>query len=622
MTGVIYARYSSDNQREESIEGQLRECKVFAEKNGIQIIDTYIDRAMSAKTDNRPDFQKMIKDSAKQQFETVIVWKLDRFARNRYDSAHYKSILKRNNVRVLSATEAISQGAEGIILESVLEGMAEYYSAELAEKVIRGQTENALSCRFNGGTVPVGYSIVNQHFVVNNETAPLVLSAYKMYDEGKTMQEIADDLNVKGLRNTRGTKLTINTVSNLLTNRRYIGEYTYRDIVVPDGIPAIVPKDLFNRVQERIAKNKKSPARHRADEEYILSTKLYCGKCMTFMVGESGTARNKETYRYYKCLSAKRKRGCDKKAVKKKWIEDIVIDQIFKCIWDDNLIEDVTDLVIKMQRQENTAVSLLNKRLDEVNKSISNILSAIERGIFTPSTKQRLEELEDQKKEFEIEVAKENITRPTLDRDQIKFWFHRFRKMDASKPENRRRLVDSFVNSVILYDDRIEFYFNFKKGAKTLSLTDLEKGSDMLDSLPPMIGKYQMMLADHYFFHQIGICGGHFADALFACGISRLSPVWGLVRESTMVNAHFFKKRLSPSHLFFAAVCCLYSDRADHPFERLVLSPVIGLIKREAVGAHCGNAFGYLPDKGVERKEVPNRGEAGTCLDMYGSRIC
>ncbi len=228
MTGVIYARYSSDNQREESIEGQLRECKVFAEKNGIQIIDTYIDRAMSAKTDNRPDFQKMIKDSAKQQFETVIVWKLDRFARNRYDSAHYKSILKRNNVRVLSATEAISQGAEGIILESVLEGMAEYYSAELAEKVIRGQTENALSCRFNGDTIPIGYNIVNQCFVVNNETAPMVLAAYEMYDEGKTMQEIADYLNVHGLRNTRGTKLTINNVSNLLTNRRYIGEYTYR----------------------------------------------------------------------------------------------------------------------------------------------------------------------------------------------------------------------------------------------------------------------------------------------------------------------------------------------------------------------------------------------------------
>ncbi len=488
MTGVIYARYSSDNQREESIEGQLRECKAFAEKNGIQIVSTYIDRALSAKTDNRPDFQRMIKDSAKQQFNTVIVWKLDRFARNRYDSAHYKSILKKNNVRVISATEAISQGAEGIILESVLEGMAEYYSAELAEKVVRGQTENALRCRFNGGTIPIGYNIVNQQFQINTEVAPYILSAYQMYDEGRTMQEIADDLNVKGVRTTRGTKLTLNTVSNLLSNRRYMGEYAYRDIVVPDGIPAIVPKDLFFRVQEKIEKNKKSPARNKADEEYILSTKLYCGKCMTFMVGESGTARNQTTYRYYKCLSAKRKRGCDKKAVKKEWIEDIVIDQIQKVIWDDDLIDDVADLVMEMQKTENTALPMLNKRKREIETSISNILSAIEQGIFTTSTKQRLEELEAQKRDIEIEISKENISRPMLTREQIVFWFHRFRKMNVDLPENRRRLVDSFVNSIILYDDRIQFYFNFKKGAKTLSLSDLEKVSDLPDSVPPEKG--------------------------------------------------------------------------------------------------------------------------------------
>ena len=485
MKGVIYARYSSDNQREESIEGQLRECKVYAERNEIQIVDTYIDRALSAKTDNRPDFQKMIKDSAKQQFDVVIVWKLDRFARNRYDSAHYKSILKKNNVRVLSATEAISQGAEGIILESVLEGMAEYYSAELAEKVIRGQTENALSCRFNGGIIPNGYNIVNQHFVINPETAPFVLEAFQMYDQGATMQEIADNLNTRGFRNTRGTKLTINTVSNMLTNRRYIGEYSYRDIVVPDGIPAIVPKDLFDRVQQKIEKNKKAPARGKAGEEYILSTKLYCGKCMTFMVGESGTSRSKDTYRYYKCLSAKRKRGCDKKAVKKDWIENIVINQILKYIWDDKLIEDIINMVMKFQNEDNTTLPLLNKQLAETKKSITNLLTAIEQGIFTPSTKDRLEELENRKAELEVEIAKENIKQPTFDREMLTFWFHRFRKMDVSKPENQRRLVDSFVNSIVLHDDRIEFYFNFKKGAKELSLDDLEKCSDMLDSLPP-----------------------------------------------------------------------------------------------------------------------------------------
>ena len=175
MTGVIYARYSSDNQREESIEGQLRECKEFAAKNGIEIVDTYIDRALSAKTDNRPDFQRMIKDSSKELFDTILVWKLDRFARNRYDSAHYKAILRKNGVKVVSATEIISDTAEGILLESLLEGMAEYYSVDLAEKITRGLTENALKCKFNGGTVPLGYTIdANQYYQIDPLTAPAV----------------------------------------------------------------------------------------------------------------------------------------------------------------------------------------------------------------------------------------------------------------------------------------------------------------------------------------------------------------------------------------------------------------------------------------------------------------
>ena len=164
MRGVIYARYSSDNQREESIEGQIRENTAYAQKNGIDIVGTYIDRAYSAKTDNRSEFQRMIKDSAKKGFDVVIVWKLDRFSRNRYDSARYKAMLRKNDVKVVSATESISDGAEGIILESVLEGMAEYYSADLAEKVSRGMTENALKCRFSGGNIPFGYMISQSTF--------------------------------------------------------------------------------------------------------------------------------------------------------------------------------------------------------------------------------------------------------------------------------------------------------------------------------------------------------------------------------------------------------------------------------------------------------------------------
>ena len=238
MNAVIYARYSSDNQREESIEGQLRECTAYAEKNGITVLRHYIDRAFSAKTDNRPEFQNMIKDSNKKLFDMIIVWKLDRFARNRYDSARYKAQLKKNGVKVVSATEVISDGAEGIILESVLEGYAEYYSADLAEKVVRGMTENALKAKYNGGTMPLGYVIDDeQHFQLDPNTAPFVLEAFKKYDEGATLTEIRDWLNEKGVTSTRGYKISYNTVQHLLSNRRYIGEFRFRDIVTPGGIP-------------------------------------------------------------------------------------------------------------------------------------------------------------------------------------------------------------------------------------------------------------------------------------------------------------------------------------------------------------------------------------------------
>ena len=238
MTAVIYARYSSDNQREESIEGQIRECTAYAEKNGITIVKHYIDRAISAKTDNRPEFQQMIKDSDKKLFDIVLVWKLDRFARNRYDSARYKTQLKKNGVKLMSATEIISDGPEGIILESVLEGYAEYYSADLSEKVIRGMTENALKGKFSGGAIPFGYTInADRRFEIDPLTASFVAEAFQRYNDGQTMREIQDWFNEKGIKNKRGGPMTFNVIQHMLSNRRYIGELKYRDVLIPDAIP-------------------------------------------------------------------------------------------------------------------------------------------------------------------------------------------------------------------------------------------------------------------------------------------------------------------------------------------------------------------------------------------------
>ena len=323
MKAVIYARYSSDSQREESIEGQLRECTEYAERNGITILRSYIDRALSARTADRPEFQNMIKDSEQKLFDVVLIWKLDRFSRDRYDSAHYKRILKKNGVKVVSVKENISDGPEGIILESMLEGYAEYYSAELSEKIQRGQKENALKCKNNGGNTPLGYVVgTDGVLAVDPLTAPLVTEIFTRYDSGESISEITASLNGRGLKTKKGKAFKIGGVSLILKNRKYIGEYQYGSVIIPKGIPAIIDDDLFDRVQRRMAFNKKAPAKAKATEEYLLTTKLFCGTCERLMAGESGTSSTKGVkHYYYKCGGAKRKLGCKRKAVRKHWIE-------------------------------------------------------------------------------------------------------------------------------------------------------------------------------------------------------------------------------------------------------------------------------------------------------------
>jgi DNA invertase Pin-like site-specific DNA recombinase len=492
IRGVIYARYSSDAQREESIDAQIRENTAFAQRSGIEIVGTYIDRALSAKTDNRPEFQQMIRDSAKKKFDVVIVWRLDRFSRNRYDSAKYKAILKKNNVRVISATENISENPEGILLESVLEGYAEYFSAELAVKVTRGMVENALKAKYNGGTVPLGYTIdENNHFQIDPITAPAILEMFEMYASGSTMQEIVDTMNAMGIRSGRSKLITVNGVTRMLHNRKYIGEYRFQDVVIPNGVPAIVPQELFDRVQERMASNHKAPAKHKAEDEYLLTTKLFCGHCQRMMVGESGTSRTGQTHRYYKCIGVKKHLGCDKKSVKKDWIEDLVLMYIRKILFDDELIEKLADRVMEELGKENTVLPLLRRNLADTEKGIENMLNAIQMGIFTPSTKQRLEELEQRRKDLTLQIAKEEMAQPTLTRDQILFWLCRFRELNPEKIEHRRRLINSFVNAVYLYDDYFVFVGNYKDGTKTISFAELEAagiGSDLNALSVPLKG--------------------------------------------------------------------------------------------------------------------------------------
>ena len=493
MTAVIYARYSSDNQREESIEGQIRECTAYAEKNGITVIKHYIDRALSAKTDNRPEFQQMIKDSEKRLFDIVLVGKLDRFARNRYDSAHYEYQLERNHVKLVSATEPISEGPAGIMVKSMLTGMAEYYSAELSEKVVRGMTENVLKGKYNGGTIPIGYTVDEEKFFqIDPLKAPFVVEAFQRYNDGATMKELMNWLNDSGVTTNRNQKFTYNSIQTLLTNRRYIGENRFKDIVMPDSIPVIIEKELFDSVQDKIAKNRRAPARHKAEDDYLLTTKLFCGMCGAMMFGECGTSRNKNVHHYYKCANAKRTKTCKKKTVRKEWLEDLVVCETMKMIHDDDCIQSIVDAVMILQEQENTVLPLLEKQMKDIENGIENLLNAIQAGVLTSSTKGRLEKLEAQQKELEIRIAEEKLAKPKVSADFVKFWLTNFRKLDPNVKSHRETLINTFVNAVYLYDEKVLIAFNYKDGTKTITFDEIAakdapegNGSDLGCFAPP-----------------------------------------------------------------------------------------------------------------------------------------
>ena len=487
MRGVIYARYSSDNQREESIEGQIRENTAYAKRNGIEIVGTYIDRAVSAKTDNRPQFQQMVKDSAKKGFDVVIVWKLDRFARNRFDSAKYKAALKKNNVRVISATEAISEGAEGIILESVLEGMAEYYSADLSEKVTRGLTENALKCKFNGGNIPYGYFVdAEQHYQIDPTQAPLVLEIFRRYAGGESIVSITSDLNARGIRTAKGNRFNKSSLKRMFANRKYIGEYHYRDVVLPDSMPAIIPKELFDRVTVRVAQNKHNPSKSKAPETYILTTKLFCGTCNSMFVGESANKPNGVIYRYYKCASAKR-RECDRRALRKDWIEDRVIKLTMEAISNDAVIEKMADSAMMLLSEGNEVIPVLEAQLKTVQNAIHNIVQAIEQGVFTRSTKMRLDELEAEENKLKQSIREEVAKQPTVTKEMILFVLRRFRDLDMRVQKNRERLIDGLIKAIIVYDDRFEVYLTYYDEAitiPTIEEIDEMKASSPVNTVP------------------------------------------------------------------------------------------------------------------------------------------
>ena len=480
-TAVIYARYSSDRQNEQSIAGQVEVCQKWASDNDIEIVDIYHDEALSGKTDKRPDFQRMVRDAKNGKFDYIIVYKLDRFARNRYDSAIYKAQLKKYNVRIMSAMENIAEGPEGIILESVLEGMAEYYSANLSQNVLRGMYQKAEQAKYMGGTIPLGYKIdTDKNFVIDKNTAPIVKKIYKMYADGFTIKEICKELNKAGYKSSTGKAFTYSSLHRILSNPKYIGKYECMGVELENAVPRIIDNATFEKVQQKVQHNKRAPASAKSNVDFYLTGKLFCGKCGKNMVGDSGTSNTGATHYYYSCIEKKKNHRCTKKTVKKEWLEQLITDITVNQVLTDENIENISGRIYKLyekEKNDKSEITALNKSLRDTQKAIDNIMKAIEQGIITDTTKQRLMDAEEHKKALLVSIAKEEIKKPPVTKESIEYFLYDIKNRIYKSNEQIEVIVRTFINAVYLYDDKLIITFNLREGEnlKKIELSELEK---------------------------------------------------------------------------------------------------------------------------------------------------
>lgn len=448
------------------------------------IIGEYCDKAISGKTDNRPSFQRLIKDSEKGQFEAVIMYTLDRFARNRYDSAIYKAKLKKNGVRVYYAKQPMPDTPEGIILESVLEGYAEYYSENLSRNIKRGMKENALQCIANGGAgMSLGYTVgEDRRYKIDPVGARIVQEIFQMYADGMSATQIINECNKRSYKTARGNAFNKNSLRTMLKNDRYIGVYRFADVVVEGGVPPIISRELFDKVQATLKHNYSARARNKAKDDYLLTAKLFCGHCGSSMVGESGTSKSGKLHHYYKCIERKRKHKCNKAVEKKDWMEELVVRFTVQKVLTDENIERIAVKameIIEKESADTTYIDGLRNELKEVKKKIKNLMTAIEQGIITPSTKERMDELELEKNEIEGRIASEEMKKPLLTKERIMYWLYSFKSGNIDDVEYKRRVIDTLVNSVYVYDEgdkgrRIVFTFNISgQNTATLSCSDI-----------------------------------------------------------------------------------------------------------------------------------------------------
>ena len=479
---------------DESIDAQIRAIEEYADKNDIKIVNKFMDRAKSATCDKRPAVQEMIKycEADNTGISMVIVHKLDRFSRDKYDSAMYKQKLKVKGIRVVSVLENLDNSPESLILESVIEGMAQYYSANLAREVAKGQKENALKALHNGGDAPLGYDVAfDKTYLVNEEEAQAVKIIFDMYVNGYSYSNIIDKLNDLGYKTKRGNKFGKNSLHGILSNEKYTGVYVFNKtqrkgvngkrnghkqksddeiIKVEGGMPQIIDREVFLQAQEMMQKRKKAPGSHKATTLYLLTGLIRCGECGHAMQGNRRKDKYGNDYISYRCGCRKQKRDCKNKEIKRDYLEEFVLTELEKHVLNDEAIPVLSKALnerLKTKSNDNhEMLTNLRNKLEKVNKEIENILNAIMSGIVNNVLKNKLDELEKVKLNLELKinelsVESDDVVSVDITEDQIRSMFGKFKDFVLTRnlPECKKFIGD-YIKEVIVYKDHIEVVFN------------------------------------------------------------------------------------------------------------------------------------------------------------------
>ncbi len=463
MKVAIYARYSSENQSEESITAQLRACEEYARRNGDCVVAKYIDRAMSARSDRRPEFQRMIADSSKHVFDAVIVHKLDRFSRDRFDHATYRRELKKNGVHLLSVLENLDNSPESIVLESVLEGFSEYYSANLARETRKGLREVALQAKYTGGNVPYGYRIgKDQRYEINPQEAAVVRKIFKCCLEQTGYNGLLDRLRREGVKTRAGKNFTASSFYYILKNPRYSGDYVYSPvgnrkgktadelIIIPDAIPAIVSHEEFEQVQA-LMKKRELGGKISAKEPFLLSGILYC-ECGEHMHGHR-QCKNGRAYYAYECAGRTRRKSCNARSISRDRIEDAVCAYARELLSSASVEKIQAALVEKYKR----AAADADKRIAELEKERAKISLKIEKFLDlliemqSESLKSKVEKLEQEK--AAISAAIEKIKSETHEPPDFTAEIIRCKNFSELSRQEKQQIIAKLIKKITIHKD-------------------------------------------------------------------------------------------------------------------------------------------------------------------------